>query len=140
MTNDEVGAEVVVGVPAGEVWRALVDGERRRQWWSYLEMVVVAGGRFTERWVDDDGSEVLTSGTVTHVVPNRELRMTWADEAWPAETTLDIVLTPVPGGTQVRVRHEGWRRLPDGERLRQEHAAGWRLHLADLRSFLEGTK
>ena len=139
MSHDEVGAEVVVGVPAGDVWRALVDGERRRQLWSYLEIAAVVGGGFTERWVDDDGREVRTVGTVTHVVPDQHLRMTWADERWPAETTVDIVLTPVQDGTKVRVRHEGWRRLPDGGRLAQEHAAGWRLHLADLQAFLEGT-
>lgn len=109
------------------VWRALVDAERRKDWWGYLELDPVAGGRFTERWTGPEGEPVVTSGTVLELVPDRRLRLRWSDQDWPVTTEVDITLTPRDEGTLVRIRHSGWNLLPDGHALADEHRAGWRV-------------
>ncbi|MBW3580464.1 MAG: SRPBCC domain-containing protein [Actinobacteria bacterium] len=136
--DDEVVEELLVTASPPSVWQALVDPGRRRHWWSYLELAPVAGSEFAERWTDVDGTPVLTSGSVLDVVPDRRLRLTWRDEGWPVPTVVEITLAPAESGTVVAVRHSGWGRLPDGLRLAEEHRAGWRVHLANLRRHLEG--
>ncbi len=135
--SDELHEELVINASMSTAWQALVDGERRRQWWSNLEIDPVVGGQFTERWVGPDGAEVLTKGLVMDVVPARLLRLRWADENWPAQTEVEIRLAPSDRGTIVQIRHAGWRLLPDGQHLAEEHRVGWRLHLSNLRAHLE---
>jgi uncharacterized protein YndB with AHSA1/START domain len=129
--------EELIAAPSSAVWRALVDGAHRRRWWSYLELDPVVGGRFTERWAGADGEEMVTTGSVLEVTEGRLLRLTWSDADWPAETEVVISVTSVAAGTLVRVQHAGFERLPDGQRLAQEHAAGWQVHLSNLRSITE---
>lgn len=131
-------AEVLVAAPPSTVWRALVDAEHRSRWWSYLELHPEIGAGFTERWTGADGEERMTTGSVVDVSPDRLLRLTWSDVGWPAETEVEITMGPTPAGTVVRVRHAGFERLPEGHRIAHEHAAGWRMHLSHLRSFIEG--
>ena len=135
----DVSEEVLIAAPPVEVRRALVDADRRRRRWGHLELAPVAGGRFAERWTGPVGEEVVTAGSVVDVAVNRRLRLAWADADWPAQTEVEISLSPAHGGTHVRVRHSGFERLPDGRRLAREHRAGWRLHLSDLGSAVEET-
>ena len=134
----EVAEEQVIAAPPGAVWRALVDPDQRRRWWSYLELDPVVGGRFTERWAGPDGEEMVTTGSVLEAIDGRLLRLTWSDAAWPAPTEVEVSVAPAPGGAVVRVRQVGFDRLPDGQRLAADHAAGWRAHLSNLRSVAEG--
>jgi uncharacterized protein YndB with AHSA1/START domain len=133
----DVAEEELIAAPSDVTWRALVDADQRRQWWSYLDLDPVVGGRFTERWTGPDGKEGVTAGSVLEVIDRRLLRLTWSDADWPTPTTVDITMSPMPEGTLVRVRHSGFERLPDGRRLAGEHAAGWRAHLSNLRSVAE---
>ncbi len=127
----------MVPAPPERVWDAIVDDARRGAWWSYLRLDARPGGRLEERWTDALGAEVVTSGEVVDAVPLRGLRLTWADEGWPAATVVDISLEPCPAGTAVTVRHTGWDRLPGGDALAAAHAAGWRAHLDDLRRLFD---
>lgn len=136
--GDEVDEALVIGASPSTVWQALVDTDRRRRWWSYVELDPVVGGRFVERWRGAGGEHMLTSGSVVELLSDRLLRLTWSDENWPAETEVEITLADADPGTVVRIRHLGWRRLPDGERLAEEHRAGWRMHLSNLRDHVEG--
>ena len=128
---------MVVPAAPERVWRAIVDGTGRAGWWSYLQLDASPGGRMEERWTDAGGAEVVTSGEVVEAVAPRTLRLTWADEGWPAATDVDIALAPCPGGTVVTVRHTGWDRLPGGDALAADHATGWRAHLDDLRRLFD---
>ncbi|MDP8936291.1 MAG: SRPBCC domain-containing protein [Actinomycetota bacterium] len=135
-SHDTVEEEIVVDASAARVWQALVDADQRRSWWSYIELEPVVGGRFCERWTAS-GQEVVTSGSVLELVPYRSLRMTWSDETWLDDTEVEISLAPSDLGTRVTVRQSGWDRLPDGQRLAEEHRVGWRMHLSHLRDHVE---
>jgi uncharacterized protein YndB with AHSA1/START domain len=127
----------MIAASSNVVWRALVDADQRQRWWSYLDLDPVVGGHVTERWMGSDGREMVTTGSVLEAIDGRFLRLTWSDADWPAQTEVEISVTPAPGGSFVRVRHSGFERLPHSQRLAREHAAGWQAHLSNLRSVAE---
>ena len=90
-----------------------MDADRRKRWWSYLQLDPVIGGGFIERWTGPAGESMVTMGSVLEVTANRILRLTWSDDNWPVETEVEIILPPTPGGTLVRVRHSGFERLTE---------------------------
>jgi uncharacterized protein YndB with AHSA1/START domain len=132
-----VDESVVIAAPAHHVWRAVVVAEIRTGWWDYLELDASVGGQFEERWTDGSGRQMRTSGVVTQVVVDQLLVLSWADDAWPAATRVEIRLTEHGAKTMVRLVHTGWHALPDGAALIEEHRMGWRMHLENLRRYVE---
>jgi uncharacterized protein YndB with AHSA1/START domain len=127
---------MVLHASAGRVWRAIADPDARLRWWSYLVLEPVVGTRWEEHWTLD-GARRVTGGTVLVVHPRELLRLSWADDDWPATTEVDLTLEDRGARTTVRVVHRGWQDLPDGIGLRRAHVAGWRHHLRNLRAALE---
>jgi uncharacterized protein YndB with AHSA1/START domain len=127
---------VVVHASTGRVWQAIADPDARLRWWSSLVLEAVTGSRWEEHWTLD-GVRRVTSGTVLAVRPRELLRLSWADDDWPASTEVDLTLEDRGARTTVRVVQGGWRDLPDGVDRRRAHAAGWRHHLRNLRAALE---
>jgi uncharacterized protein YndB with AHSA1/START domain len=133
-----VDESIAIAASAHDVWRAIVVADIRTGWWEYLDLDASVGGRFEERWSDGRGQEMLTSGVVTEVLVDRLLILSWADDDWPTTTRVEIRLAESAGTTLVRVLHSGWEALPDGAALAEEHRAGWRMHLSNLRRCIEG--
>ena len=82
---------------------------------------------------------MLTSGLVTEVVVDRLLVLSWADDDWSTTTRVEIRLAETGGVTLVRLLHTGWEALPAGAALSAAHRAGWRLHLDNLRRYVEAS-
>ena len=129
--------DVTVRGDPPSVWKALVDAEKRRGWWSYLSLRAELGGELLETWRDDEGREQQTRGSVLAIEPERRLRCSWQDDGWAAPTEVEITLTGRTDATQVHLRHSGWHVLPEGQRLLDAHRAGWAMHLSNLKSFVE---
>lgn len=119
------------------MWRALTDPADRAEWWHDVDLDVAVGGKLEERWSDDTGTPMLTTGHVLAVEAPARLRFAWADEGWPAATAVEISLREVDGQTVVRITETGWHLLPHGDTLAADHRAGWRAHLTNLRRHLE---
>jgi uncharacterized protein YndB with AHSA1/START domain len=134
-----VDESIAIAASAHDVWRAIVVAEVRAGWWAYLDLDATVGGRVEERWTDGGGREMFTSGEVTEIVIDRLLVLSWADDDWPTTTRVEIRLADTGGTTLVRLLHTGWEALPDSAALAEEHRAGWRLHLDNLRRYVEGT-
>ncbi|MGI5291503.1 SRPBCC domain-containing protein [Nonomuraea polychroma] len=132
-----VDESIAIVAPAHDVWQAIVNAEIRAGWWGYLDLDATVGGRFEERWTDDDGREARTSGKVIGLVPDHLLVLSWADEDWQAATRVEIQLTEIGGSTMIRLLHTGWKALPDGAALAEQHRAGWLMHLVNLRRYVE---
>jgi uncharacterized protein YndB with AHSA1/START domain len=133
-----VELEIAIHASLERVWQALVSAEHRAAWWAYLELDPRPGGMVVERWHNDAGREVTTSGQVLELEPPRRLRCTWRDDDWSAFTEVEFDLRSGDETTLVSLRHDGWERLGgDGARLAAAHRTGWRLHLEDLRAYAE---
>lgn len=140
-TSELVVDEAITIAAAPEaVWDALIDPDARAGWWDYVTLDARVGGAFEEIWTGPDGRPARTSGVVTELVEHRVLELDWADDDWPSQTRVRVELVPVAAATSVRLRHTGWERLPAGAALAAEHRDGWRLHLANLRGYVEDQK
>lgn len=98
------------------------------------------GGRLSERWTDDRGREVLTSGEVLWLAAPRMLELTWADDDWDASTRVLFELVQGADATHLTLTHSGWEAIPSSGRegLIREHASGWSRHMANLEAHLRG--
>ena len=99
-----VRREVILETPREEVWRALTQPERLREWFANeVELDVRPGGEGTFRW--GDGSTRRAS--VDAVEEERRLAFTWRDDAdgggAGAETHVELALEDAPEGTRLTV-------------------------------------
>jgi uncharacterized protein YndB with AHSA1/START domain len=104
--------------PPERVWRALTDPAELGVWLMPSDFAARAGHTFT---FDARPSLGLIDGEVLEVEPPRLLRCRWSGVF--GQTVVTFTLTPVPGGTRLRVTHAGW----DGEGLshRDGFDPGW---------------
>lgn len=129
---------IVIAAPPERVWRTVTDHQSRARWWAYLDLDPTPGGRFEERWTDQDGRAVRTHGHVLESIPAERLQLSWADDDWPESTNVTIALEATDdGATRVTVRHSGWERLAEAQHLADAHGAGWAMHLRNLRTYVE---
>ena len=139
--DDALVLAIALAAPPARVWSALTEPAQIHAWWGdYVTLDARPGGRFVERWTLPGGSGVTTMGTVTRVEPEKLLELNWADEDWPASTTVRFEIEPLATGCRLRVEHRGWTALPAGERgeVMEDHAAGWTRHLKSLAAYLQG--
>jgi uncharacterized protein YndB with AHSA1/START domain len=114
------------------VFRALTTAEGMAQWWGpdngpvlIAEADPRKGGSFRVRFRPlEDATEYETNGEFLEVVPPERVVMSWR---WrdglvdPGESRVEIVLRPVPEGTEITVTHS----LLHDEESRSRHEAGW---------------
>jgi uncharacterized protein YndB with AHSA1/START domain len=114
------------------VFRALTTAEGMAQWWGpdggpvlIAEADPRRGGCFRVRFRRlEDATEYETYGEFLEVVRPERIVMSWR---WkdglvdPNESRVEIVLRPVPEGTEITVTHS----LLHDEESRRSHEAGW---------------
>jgi uncharacterized protein (TIGR03086 family) len=119
---------VFIPVDADEAFALVTRPDRLRRWQAVTARVDLrAGGEY--RWTVIPGN--TARGTITELEPGRRVVFTWGWEGStdlpPGASTVIITLEPAPGGTTIRVVHEGLA----GEQA-DNHAAGWNHYLARL--------
>jgi len=137
----EVNRSVTVRLPPQEAWSLFT--MCLRDWWPLrshscsgdTQAQVVfeprRGGAVTE--VAPDGRH-HPWGTLTEWSPPQAFAMSW-HPGQPAAlaTHLRVTFTAVDGGTEVRVRHQGWEaRGAQSQAVRDEYDRGWPLVLQSL--------
>jgi uncharacterized protein (TIGR03086 family) len=119
---------VFVPLPADETFALVTRPARLRRWQAITARVDLrAGGEY--RWTIIPGH--TARGTYTEVEPGKRVVFTWgwegSDDLPPGASTVIITLEPVPGGTNIRLVHEGLT----GEQA-ASHAEGWAHYAARL--------
>jgi uncharacterized protein YndB with AHSA1/START domain len=117
--------------PPEEVWSALSDPIRLRQWWGDVEIEPVPGGRFDVTWLNltPEGERLTRHATITAFDPPRLL-----ETRGDPHGVLRWELTPDEGGTWLVFTST--LDLPDEFRTRI--LAGWHYHLLALGHTLGG--
>jgi uncharacterized protein YndB with AHSA1/START domain len=131
--TDQFATEVDLPAPAEEVFRYLTDPAAMIQWMGqHAVLKPVPGGAF-----ETDINGVPVRGQYLEVDPPRRVLVSWgvAGNAVmpPGATEVEFTLTPIPGGTRLRLVHRG---LPPDQA--QVHGAGWQHFLARLASAAAG--
>jgi uncharacterized protein YndB with AHSA1/START domain len=100
-------------------------------WLGDAEVELVAGGRFTVRWLntDDQGNRAVYRGTITRLEPPRLLEI-----SGDIHGVLRWTLRPEAGGT--RLTFSSTLELP--EEYWTKVLAGWHYHLDSLAAALDG--
>jgi uncharacterized protein YndB with AHSA1/START domain len=141
------GAEVVVGVGPARAFEAFT-GEINN-WWKKdspfwmdperrlgLRFEPYVGGRFLE--VYDENGEGYEIGRITAWEPGSKVAYTWRQSDWPEEaiTNVEVTFEPIDGGTRVRMRQTGWKRVPGGVEIAKGYSEGASTLLAWYAEFL----
>jgi len=127
----DIVVEEVLPHPPQKVWRALTSAQLIARWLMPNDFEPVVGKRFnftTKPIGDWDG---VVHCEVLEVVPLQRLVHSWtggSDDNDKYGTRLDSVvtwtLTPVPGGTRVRMVHDRFR-SPRNDAAYPEMTRGW---------------
>jgi uncharacterized protein (TIGR03086 family) len=124
MTFDK---SVVVPLDPDATFALVTEPERLRRWMAVAARVVLRpGGDY--RWTVTPGH--TATGTVVDVDPGKRVVYSWGWEDGdpaPGGSTVTVTLTPVDGGTEVRLVHDG---LTDEQAA--HHAVGWNHFLGRL--------
>jgi uncharacterized protein YndB with AHSA1/START domain len=131
--TDQFATEVDLPAPPEEVFRHLTDPPAMTRWMGqHAVLKPVPGGAF-----EADINGVPVRGRYLEVDPPRRVLVSWGvagnEVMPPGATEVEFTLTPIPGGTRLRLVHRGLR--PDQAQL---HAAGWQHFLARLASAAAG--
>ncbi|HEV2686997.1 MAG TPA: SRPBCC domain-containing protein [Bryobacteraceae bacterium] len=113
--------------PPEKIWRALTQGPLIEQWLMKSDFRPVVGHKFNFRATPGPQWNGVTDCEVLVVEPNERLSYTWNASGEQAAGGLKSVvtwtLTPVHGGTKVRMEHSGFR--AEDEAGYQSMGHGW---------------
>jgi uncharacterized protein YndB with AHSA1/START domain len=135
----EIVRSIEIAAPPSAVWRCIATPEGLRRWLSpSLDIDLRVGGAYRLLGPDE---QTWISGTVLELVPEGGLILSWLEEGgdWVYPARLVITLAPVPNGTSVTLRHDGFAGIgkpswPDTVRAYERGADRHRLldRLAEL--------
>ena len=95
-----VRRQTTVAAPREDVWQALTDPDRLREWFANdVELDAEPGGRGVFRW--DDGSTRVA--TVEDADAERRFAFRWSDPESGTVTAVELTLEDVDEGTRVTV-------------------------------------
>jgi uncharacterized protein YndB with AHSA1/START domain len=143
--QDAIVCEVEIAAPPERVFQALIDPKQVMEWWRNDEVSVgrfeldpKVGGPFgyeTKQTVDGV-NKFCVEGEVLEYDPPRLLAYTWfanLHEDKALRTVVRWELTPVSGGTRVKLTHSGLAQEPAS---REGYRSGWPGLMEQLRKFV----
>ena len=129
LSTGTILASVEIAATPDRVFSAISTAEVA-EWWGSPDLYQVTrwtadmrpGGTWRSEGVGADGKTFGVGGEILEVDPPRLLVQTWRydDQTTPA-TTLRYRIDPIPGGSRVTVRHDGFKDPISCE----GHASGW---------------
>jgi uncharacterized protein YndB with AHSA1/START domain len=139
LTDGIILASVEIAAPPERVFQAISSAEIA-SWWGSSETYHVTrwtgdvrvGGKWRSEGVSATGGAFAVGGEFLAVDPPFLLVHTWQYEHKPSDvTTVRYRIEPMPGGSRVTVRHDGFTDRTDCD----AHARGWERVLTWLTDF-----
>lgn len=131
VTQGTIHAVVEIGAPLERVFQALTDPEELVAWWGSpdtyqttgWESDLRVGGKWRSRGKGQDGAPFSVGGEYLEVDPPRRLAHSWSPD-WDGGhvTVVRYQLDPIPSGTRLTVRHEGFAGRAESC---EAHTSGW---------------
>ena len=118
--------------PADKLWRALTQPHLIEEWLMKTDFKPVEGHRFKLSKNPTPEISVVIDGKVLAVEENRTLSYTWS--AYGTETVVTFTLTPVEGGTVLRLEQAGFP--ADNKAAIKGANASWPAFLTELEQLL----
>jgi uncharacterized protein YndB with AHSA1/START domain len=116
MASDDIEAIIEIEAPPSRVWRTMVETAAAWRWMGAFGFKLRVGHTFvmqpSRRRREAEDLEGAVPCRLEVIDPNRRLRFSWMYPGQP-ETDVSIALTPIHGGTHVRLTHVGWEAYDD---------------------------
>lgn len=140
--KDIIEQSISVNVNTIVLWHALTDTDELENWWGdSVKIESKVGGKFQEKWEDDDGKAQMATGQVLKLKKNQEIVFSWKERSWPKEanTECSFFIEGKDEKSTLTVRHTGWETLPEDIRssIMKDFKVGWTYHLKELKSYLD---
>jgi len=148
--RDAVVSEIFIAAPPERVFTALTNREQALQWGSNDEFAMTRwemDARLDGKWVfvaracaaeGKYADDLVHHGEIIEFNPPRVLEYTWF-ASWHTDplhkTVVRWELSPVVGGTQVKVTHSGLAPMPEDCK---GYAQGWPGLVTRIKQFVEG--
>ena len=140
----EIVVEDVLPHAPERVWRTLTSGELISRWLMPNDFEPVVGRRFTFKAAPMGGWDGVVHCEVLEIVPNEKLVYSWkggSDDNPSYGSRLDSIvtwtLTPVEGGTRLRLVHSGFR-SPGNDLAFGAMSPGWSRIIERISRAIEG--
>ena len=132
--------ERVMPHPPEKIWRALMQSPLIEEWLMKNDFRPVVGHKFNFRADPMPGWNGVTDCEVLVVEPNERLSYSWNSSGEEAvnglKTVVTWTLTPVDGGTLLRMEQSGFR--AQDERFFKGAGFGWQKMVAALERVIAG--
>lgn len=150
--QDAVVSEIQICAPPARVFKAISNASELKRWFTspeapvqVWEMDARVGGRYRYRTekgtiVVNDVNQFECHGEILECDPPRVLVYTWIANWHDNKASRTVVrweLTPMQGGTHVKVTHSGLSHLPVA---RKDYSGGWVGVVENLKKFVEGNR
>ena len=97
--------DIFIAAPRQAVWEFLTRHDHIQQWWGKgVNLHVQENDETPQPWIDHNGIQHTTRGSVTAIEANTRLQLNWTDDGWPhasfsfTETARARMSVPPPGG------------------------------------------
>jgi len=129
--------EIYIAAAAETVWKALLDGEFTRQYWTHENVSDwTAGSPWEHRRADSGKVSIL--GEVVDASPPHRLVVTWADPSdrlrMAGHSRVTFEIQPVADMVRLTITHED---LEPGSDMERNITRGWPRVLSSLKLLLE---
>jgi len=118
--------------PPEKLWRALTQPHLIEEWLMKTDLNPIEGHRFTLRKDPTPEISVVIDCEMRTVEENKTLSYTWS--AYGIETLVTFSLTPVQGGTRLRLEQAGFP--ADNKAAIKGANASWPIFLTELEKLL----
>lgn len=122
--------ERIMPHPPEKIWRALTESSLIAEWLMQNDFTACMGATFTFRAKPMGNWNGVVDCEITVFEPPRRLIYTWkggtvqnAAYGSALDSVVEWTLTPVPGGTRVRMHHSGFR--PQNDSAYTTMSGGW---------------
>ena len=119
--------------PADEVWQALTDKDKMKQWYFDLDDFKAEVGFEFQFSGGKDDKIYLHLCKITEVVPGEKLAYSWRYEGYPGYSVVSFELFPEGDTTRLKLTHDGLDSFPtsDPNFARESFAGGWAIAWAE---------
>ncbi len=113
MINTQVIIEQTLNATAEQVWQAISDKDKMRQWYFNLDdFKPEVGFQFSFKGQGSKGENYVHLCKVTEVIPHKKLQYSWQYENIEGKSLVSFELYQQGNQTLLRLKHDGLNTFP----------------------------